>query len=135
MGIPHPFDRFRGSLLNDPRLEGLAPLVDWVEGWNARIVGRSGNDQAVEFARLHGLPTVAVSDAHSTIEVGIAYTVMDGDPSTPAGLRAVLAGGTLVPGRASYLARVITPIAKVVQRARGNGRVPIASATHEARTR
>jgi predicted metal-dependent phosphoesterase TrpH len=134
VGIPHPFDRFRGSLLNDPRLEALAPLVDWVEGWNARIVGRSGNDQAVEFARLHGLPTVAVSDAHSLVEVGIAYSVMHGDPSTPDGLRQALLGSTLVPGRASYLARLITPIAKVVQRARGNGRVSAAS-QHEARTR
>ena len=59
---------------------------------------------------------------------------MRGDPSTAAGLLAALAGSTLVPGRASYLARVVTPIAKVVQRARGNGRVSAAS-PHEVRTR
>jgi predicted metal-dependent phosphoesterase TrpH len=123
VGIPHPFDRFRGSILHDPHLASLAPLVDWVETWNARIVGRGGNDRAVEFARLHGLPGVAVSDAHSLLEVAVASTVLEGDPSTAAGLLAALSTATLEPGRASYIARAITPVAKLVQRARGNGRV------------
>jgi hypothetical protein len=49
---------------------------------------------------------------------------MTGDPSSPDGLRDALAGPLeLVPGRASYLVRAITPLAKVVQRVRGNGRV------------
>ncbi len=123
VGIPHPFDRFRGSLLNDPRLEDLAGRVDWVETWNARLVGRGGNERAAEFARAHGLPGVAVSDAHTTLEVGVAYTVLDGDPSTPAGLLEALATAAIVPARASYAARAITPVAKLVQRLRGNGRV------------
>jgi predicted metal-dependent phosphoesterase TrpH len=122
VGIPHPFDRFRGSLLNDPRLEDLAGRVDWVETWNARLIGR-GNDRAAEFARAHGLPGIAVSDAHTTLEVGVAYTVLDGDPSTPAGLLDALATAAIVPGRASYATRAITPVAKLIQRARGNGRV------------
>ena len=123
VGIPHPFDRFRGSLLNDPRLEALVGLVDWAEGWNARVIGRGGNEQAATFALDHRLPSVAVSDAHTALEVGVAYTVMDGDPSTPEGLLAALATAAIVPGRASYVARAITPLAKLVQRARGNGRV------------
>jgi predicted metal-dependent phosphoesterase TrpH len=122
VGIPHPFDRFRGSMLNDPRLEAIATRVDWVEGWNARLVG-GGNERAAEFARAHSLPSVAVSDAHSILEVGIAYTVLAGDPSTAAGLLAALRTAAIVPGRASYVARVITPLAKLVQRARGNGRL------------
>ena len=123
VGIPHPFDRFRGSLLNDPRLDELAGRVDWVEAWNARVVGRGGNERAADFARDHRLPGVAVSDAHTTLEVGIAYSAMRGDPSTPEGLIAALRTIELVPGRASYAARAITPLAKLVQRARGNGRV------------
>ena len=123
VGIPHPFDRFRGSLLNDPRLEDLAGRVDWVEGWNARVIGRGGNERAAEFALAHRLPSVAVSDAHTSVEIGVAYTVVDGNPSTPDGLLAALATAAIVPGRASYVARAITPMAKLVQRARGNGRV------------
>jgi hypothetical protein len=65
---------------------------------------------------------VAVSDAHTTTEVGVAYTAIEGDPSTPAGLLAGLGGADLVRGRGSYLVRLVTPVAKVVQAARGNRR-------------
>jgi predicted metal-dependent phosphoesterase TrpH len=122
VGIPHPFDRFRGSLLRDARMASLAPLADWVEVYNARLLG-SGNERAAAFAAATGLPGIAVSDAHSVLEVGVAYTALNGDPSTPAGLLAVLSGLELVPGRASVVVRVLTPVAKLVQRARGNGRV------------
>jgi len=121
VGIPHPFDRFRGSLLRDARMAALAGSVDWVETHNARIVG-SGNDRAAAFALEHGLPGVAVSDAHTLLEVGVAYTAVDGDPSTPGGLLAALASAELVPGRASYAVRLWTPLAKGIQRVRGRGR-------------
>ncbi len=122
VGVPHPFDRFRGSMGRDEDgLESLVGLVDWIEGYNARLVG-GGNDRAIAFAHEHDLPAVAVSDAHTTMEVGVAYTAMDGDPATPAGLLAGLAGLELVPGHASYLARLMTPVAKLVQRSRGKGR-------------
>jgi predicted metal-dependent phosphoesterase TrpH len=126
VGIPHPFDRMRGSLLKDARMTSLAPLVDWVETHNARLIGK-GNDAAAEFAQEHGLPGIAVSDAHSVLEVAVAYVALDGDPSTPAGLLAALGGAELVPGRASYVVRLWTPVAKGIQRLRGNGRIrPIA---------
>jgi len=150
VGIPHPFDRYRGSLLagsegsaeardaaddaasaesavvagstRGPGPADLAPLVDWVEAHNARIMVGDGNERAAAFAREHGLPGVAVSDAHSTLELGVAYVVLDGDPSTPDGLLAALPAAELVTGRATYFVRAVTPIAKVVQWARGHGR-------------
>jgi len=123
VGVPHPFDRMRGSLLRDTRLETLATLVDWIEVHNARLVG-NGNERAAEFAREHERFGVAVSDAHSLMEVGVAYTALDGDPSTPAGLLAALASAEIVPGRASLAIRLWTPVAKIVQHLRGNHRVP-----------
>src|SRR5690242_15512411 len=124
VGIPHPFDRFRGSMLTDPRLEAMAQLVDWVESHNARVVGGTGNERAQAFAREMGLPGVAVSDAHSILEVGVAYTALDVDPSTPEGLLAALTNVELVPGRASYIVRTLTPVAKLINRVRGNRRLP-----------
>jgi predicted metal-dependent phosphoesterase TrpH len=124
VGIPHPFDRHRGSMLKDPRPEAIGGLVDWVEAYNARVVGGSANDRSAAFARELDLPGVAVSDAHSVIEVGVAYTIVDGDPSSAAGLLAALETVELVPGRASYIVRTLTPISKLVNRARGNTRVP-----------
>jgi predicted metal-dependent phosphoesterase TrpH len=123
VGIPHPFDTYRGSMLKDPRLEAIGSLVDWIEAHNARVVGGSGNERAAEFARELGLPGVAVSDAHSTLEIGVAYIAVDVDPSTPEGLLAALTSVDLVPGRASYIVRTLTPFAKLVNRARGNRRV------------
>jgi predicted metal-dependent phosphoesterase TrpH len=139
VGIPHPFDKFRGSLLagapDEPGHAGgpggeleasgpaaLAPLVDWVEAHNARIMVGDGNERAAAFAREHDLPGVAVSDAHSTLEVGVAYVALDGDPSTPEGLLAALPDAELVTGRATYFVRAVTPVAKVIQWARGRGR-------------
>lgn len=122
VGIPHPFDRLRGSLLRDTRMDSLGRAVDWVETHNARLIGR-GNERAVQYAGELGLPGVAVSDAHSILEVGVAYTVLEGDPSTPPGLLAGLASVELVPGRASLVIRAWTPVAKLIQRSRGNRRV------------
>ena len=69
------------------------------------------------------LPGVAVSDAHSILEVGVAYSALDGDPSTPAGLLSALATVEIVPGRATYAVRLWTPLARTVNRMRGNGRI------------
>lgn len=127
VGIPHPFDRFRGSLSRGEvpgDLEALAASVDWVETWNARLMFGDGNARAAELAIAAGAPGVAVSDAHTTLEVGVAYSVLRGDASTPAALLAALAAGPeLVTGRASAYVRLVTPVAKAVNRARGRGRV------------
>ncbi len=127
VGIPHPFDRFRGSLARSetPRtIEALARSVDWIEAWNARLMFGDGNVRAAELAVAAGVPGVAVSDAHTALEVGVAFSSVAGDPSTPEGLLAALAGGVeLVTGRASAYVRLVTPMAKVINRARGRGRV------------
>ncbi len=122
VGLPHPFDRMRGSILRDESMAHVAGAVDWVETHNARLVGK-GNEHASEFARARHLPGIAVSDAHSIMEVGVAYIAVDGDPSTPAGLLASLANVEIVPGRATFFVRLWTPLAKGVNRVRGNGRV------------
>ena len=123
VGIPHPFDRFRGSLLVSDAMAEIAPLVDWVEVHNARVMVGNGNEKAAAFAREQDLPGVAVSDAHSVMEIGVAYDALDGDPSTPDGLLGALPGAELVSGRATLFVRAVTPVAKLVQRVRGNGRV------------
>ncbi len=127
VGIPHPFDRSRGGSMRragGAALEALAGTVDWIEAWNARVMIGNGNQRAAELAAATGVPGIAASDAHTSLEVGIASTVLEGDPSTAAGLLAALAGPhQLVFGRASAYVRLVTPVAKVVQRFRGNGRL------------
>jgi predicted metal-dependent phosphoesterase TrpH len=122
VGLPHPFDKLRGSILRDESMAHVVSAVDWVETHNARLIGK-GNELALEFAMERGLPGVAVSDAHSIMEIGVAYTAVEGDPSTPAGLLAAFATAEVIPGRATMFIRLWTPIAKAVNLARGNGRV------------
>jgi predicted metal-dependent phosphoesterase TrpH len=97
-------------------------LVDWVEAYNARVVGGSANEQAAVFARDHKLPGLCASDSHTVMEVGVSYNVVPGDPGTPAGLLAALAGLDIHPHRATYYVRAWTPVAKLIQSMRGNGR-------------
>lgn len=84
VGIPHPFDGWRGSLLRDEAALSLLSEVDWIEGWNARLVAPGGNQRAAELAAARGLPSVAASDAHTLLEIGGAATIMTGDLSTAA---------------------------------------------------
>ncbi|MCI0346772.1 MAG: PHP domain-containing protein [Chloroflexi bacterium] len=148
VGVPHPFDRLRGSLgaaekprlgaaraahaaraayAAQERLHALLGLVDWIEAWNARVLLGDGNTRASELAHDAGLPGVSVSDAHTTLEIGVASTALSlaaGDPATPAGLLAGLAAKPrLMTGRASLYVRAVTPLARVIQRVRGRGRV------------
>jgi predicted metal-dependent phosphoesterase TrpH len=134
VGIPHPFDGWRSSLLADSADEELLAHVDWIEGWNARLVAPGGNQRAAELAAAHGIPAVASSDAHTILEVGGAATAMSGDLSTPAGLRTALRGNReMIMGRGSLVARLITPVAKVVNAARNNRRIPAGSRFGEPR--
>jgi predicted metal-dependent phosphoesterase TrpH len=126
VGLAHPFDRFRssgGRRANEAELEALRGHIDFVEVWNARIMLGDGNRRAAEFAQSQGLAGVAVSDAHTVLEVGVAYTIADGPLDTAQQVRDALPGARLVMGRGSRLVRAGMPLAKLIQRARGNRRV------------
>jgi predicted metal-dependent phosphoesterase TrpH len=127
VGLPHPFDGLRasgGSRAGGAQqaLEELAALVDYVETHNARAY-RDANPLAAAFAARHGLPGVASSDAHSIMELGVASTRLPAPFETAAQLRELLATAQMLPGRATYYVRLWTPVAKVVQRLRGNRRI------------
>jgi predicted metal-dependent phosphoesterase TrpH len=124
VGVPHPYDGLRGfGRKSGTRLESIAGLVDWMEAHNARVLGGKANEKAALFAREHSLPGIAASDAHTVVEVGVSYNVVTGHPDTPAGLLAALGDINMITGHASYYVRVWTPLAKLIQQARGNGRI------------
>jgi len=90
VGIPHPFDRTRRSLLAHGLLPDVVTQVDWIEVWNARVADTRANEQATALAERIGRPGVAVSDSHAIVEIGTAWTAGSGDPGTAAGLRVCL---------------------------------------------
>ena len=130
VGLAHPFDRFRAGAGRkgwEDELERVVPELDYVEIWNGRLMVGDGNRRAAEFAKLHDLPGVASSDAHTVMEVGVAYTILDGPIDNAEQLRAALAAGPrLVTGHGSRLIRLTMPFIKVVQAARGNRRASAA---------
>ena len=129
VGLAHPFDRFRAGAGRkgwELELERAVPFIDYIETWNARLFVGSGNAEAAKYAVEHQLPGVAVSDAHTVLEVGVAYTILHGPISTADELRVALADGQLVTGRGSRVVRLAMPVTKLIQRLRGNRRVAAA---------
>jgi predicted metal-dependent phosphoesterase TrpH len=77
VGLPHPFDTFRGlKNLDHDHLDALASQIDVVEVFNARGLLPGDSDRAGDFARRHNLPGTAGSDAHSPREIGRTYVEM-----------------------------------------------------------
>lgn len=70
ISVSHPFDPTRGW--KREHLLEILPHVDALEVFNARCLGMRPNDEARDFARLHGLPGTVGSDAHTLREVGRA---------------------------------------------------------------
>ncbi|MFC1910680.1 PHP domain-containing protein [Chloroflexota bacterium] len=74
--VPHPFDKLRHSALGSKVLEEIIDQVDVIEVFNARNPVLQGNGKAQSFARRHGKPGSAGSDAHTPNEIGNAYIEM-----------------------------------------------------------
>lgn len=82
VSIPHPFDPLRGLRLNDEAWERIIARVDIIEVFNARCPFGNPSRKAREYARRHGKPGIAGSDAHSVGEIGNAIVELE-DFSTP----------------------------------------------------
>jgi predicted metal-dependent phosphoesterase TrpH len=101
ISVSHPFDSARSGAWRLGDLLGIAPLVDAVEIYNARSLTFGSNHRAAEFARTHGLPGTAGSDAHAAFELGSARLELP--PFIGAeGLRKIIRAGR-VRGRVSPL--------------------------------
>ena len=121
-------------MLKDPRLEAIAQLVDWVEAHNARVVGGTGNERAAGVRPRAGAARRRGERRAQRPRGRRRVHVVEGDPSTPEGLLAALTNVELVPGPRLLVVRTLTPVAKLVNRARGNRRGRPPSATDEGDT-
>jgi predicted metal-dependent phosphoesterase TrpH len=76
VGIPHPFDTFRGLRLDSKELEALVDQIDAIEVFNARGPFLKPSIKAQAFAQKYDIPGTAGSDAHTIGEIGNAYIEM-----------------------------------------------------------
>jgi len=74
--IPHPFDVFRRSTLNNDMIEELAEQIDVIEVLNSRSLLPYDSTKAQIFALKYGIAKSAGSDAHTPYEIGNAYVQM-----------------------------------------------------------
>lgn len=89
ISVSHPFDVTREGHWKLPALERIAPLVDAIEVFNSRCAFAAYNQQALDFARNHGLPGTVGSDAHTAWELGRAVLELP-DFDGPESLRLVI---------------------------------------------
>ncbi len=76
ISVSHPFDQMRKGHWALRDLLEILPLVDALEGFNARCLRASYNIQAQALAKEHGLPITVGSDAHTAIEIGRARLLL-----------------------------------------------------------
>jgi len=91
--LPHPFARGKGG--SGRYAEELAPLVDVVEVFNARLHPGKLNRPAEDLARSHGKLRGAGSDSHTVGELGGAWVELPSHPNEPQALLAALAHGRI----------------------------------------
>lgn len=97
--VPHPFQSSRHGVAANITEDELA-LADAIEVYNSRLLTGRANRRAERFAREHGLPMTAGSDAHISEMVGQAPTQIDADDRTVEGvLSAIRAGRTSFEGK------------------------------------
>jgi predicted metal-dependent phosphoesterase TrpH len=89
--LPHPYAAGKGG--SGRYAEALAPEVDVVEVFNARLRSRRANRRAAELAGRTGRLSGAGSDAHTPGEAGNAWVEVPHHPNEPGALLEALATG------------------------------------------
>ncbi|HEY0256736.1 MAG TPA: PHP domain-containing protein [Candidatus Methylacidiphilales bacterium] len=90
---PHPYDFFRAGI-REPVLETLE--VDAIEVFNAATTLKRYNRKAFNYAQARGLPMTAASDAHDSVALGTAYSILEAETFSVAGvLEAIRKGPAL----------------------------------------
>jgi predicted metal-dependent phosphoesterase TrpH len=115
VALPHPFDTFRGlKNLSPDEMNRLGARIDVVEVFNARTLLPGDSDKAIAFAKKHGLPGTAGSDAHSTREIGKTYVEMQKFEDASSFLKA-LADARIQRRRSSPFVHAYTVFSKMLK--------------------
>jgi predicted metal-dependent phosphoesterase TrpH len=109
--LPHPFAPGKGG--SGRHATALAPLVDVVEVFNARLHPGRLNGPALELALSHGKLQGAGSDAHTVGEVGGGWVDVPAHENRPDALRAALSRGSVGGTTTPYWVHLASTWAKV----------------------
>ncbi len=109
--LPHPYAPGKGQ--SGRHAEALAPLVDVVEVFNARLHPGRLNHPALELAQTQGKLQGAGSDAHTVREVGGGWVEVPWHENTPDALLEALARARVGGKTAPYWVHLASTWAKV----------------------
>ena len=112
--LPHPYARGKGG--SGRYAEELAPMVDIIEVFNARLHPGNLNHPGEELAARWSKPRGAGSDAHMLGEVAGAWVEVDQHPNEPAALLAVLEHAHIRGVTTPWVAHLASTWAKVRKR-------------------
>lgn len=115
VGLPHPFDPFRGLKLSHTEMEKLATELDFIEVFNARSPFPRTTTKAQDFARKCGIAATAGSDAHTPGEIGRTFIEMPEFSGKDDFLEA-LKGGQINGRRSSLLVHLSSTWTKLKKR-------------------
>ena len=90
ISLSHPFDPQRSGWSLETLIE-LAPQVDAIEIFNARVFKQMHNEQALNFALNYNLAGTAGTDGHHPSEIGKAFSIVP-DFHDAASLRLAIKG-------------------------------------------
>ena len=79
--MPHPYAGGKGG--GGRLLDELVDLIDVVEVFNARLHKSELNERAARWAKAHGKPGGAGSDAHTPGEIGRGHVELEPHDNTP----------------------------------------------------
>jgi predicted metal-dependent phosphoesterase TrpH len=111
INVSHPFDSLRKGSWDLDDLLAIIPLVDAIEGFNARCMKRDANPKALAFAREHGLAITAGSDAHAAFEIGTAVIIMEPFQNSSE-LKQVIREGRLIGKGSPWWVHLVSQYAK-----------------------
>jgi predicted metal-dependent phosphoesterase TrpH len=117
--LPHPYAP--GKSGGGRHAEALAPLVDVVEVFNARLHPSRWNEPAERLARSHGKLRGAGSDSHTLREVGRAWVEVPAHENRPEAFLEALAEGQVNGETAPLWIHLASTWAKVRKTLPGQG--------------
>ena len=115
--IPHPFEKVRKGIQKDI-LEAIIEDVDIIEGYNGRALSQKFSPQATAFAKIHGIPSVASSDAHGVSGIGKSHTNLQNRP-TRQSLLIELQSSFMICARPPWISFLLPTFNRYMNRLRG----------------
>ncbi len=110
--VPHPFDRFRSSVIRYEALIEILPYIDIIEAFNARNLLLRDSEKAGRFAKEHGKLAAAGSDSHASMELGSVFVEL-AEFQGPEEFLQALSQSRFVGRRSSPLVHLLSRYAKI----------------------